>query len=317
MTTRYSEKRLAEDFTIYVLFSDHLEAARGEIKSALQEDFPGLDWTYTDLSPAPLNTRDVSMGVWAHQGSNASVKFIGMPGRCEVNWPDAIAKSRQIFPDAEAAVARHTDHIGISVSARDQTVEARFEAARRLTCIGAVLAELPITLGVFFPNADLIVSPERWCEAAQSAMAVKVPVFEWIALVPIQVTEEYWTVSTIGLAAFNGHEIVVPLIRDVKLAAHWATATAAMLLESDHVFADGDTAGVEGEGKPVRIRHVKEGMLGAQTDQWHLIHETSAIDEKSVYGKPSGRPMPAGSSNEVRGNWSSLKNRLYGMVAGR
>ncbi len=330
---RYSDKRLSEDFSIYVLFSERLEARVGEILDAVAEDYEGVDWSSHQLGPDLVDTRGVTLstdlgrsGDLQKDKARGKTTFMGMPGRCDINWDAVLQASRVINPNGRAAVERHTDHLHISVGSPegDTSLAARFDAARRVTCIGAVLAKLPIALGVYFPNGDLLVPPDLWVEAAETAMKGEVPVLQWMS---IYTNFFEWdgpeprpvTAGTIGLAAFNGHELVMPqACIPGPEAAQWIYGAVRMMLEAGHEFGDGNTMGVEGEGKPIRIRHVKEGALNgeAQTDQWVFFHESSLLDDEKLLGPRALQPPPPGYDNEVRGNWDSLKNQLYSFVAG-
>ncbi|MEM9343440.1 MAG: hypothetical protein AAGA87_10385 [Pseudomonadota bacterium] len=324
---RYSDKRLADDFTIYVLFSEPLKGTVAEILEAVAEDYPGIDWSSSQIG-GEIDTQGVTLSTdlgISKDEARGRTTFMGMPGRCELDWTPIFEMSRIVNPEAEQAVLRHTDHLSISVGSPqgNTSVAARFDAARRLTCLGAVFAKLPITLGVYFPSADLLVKPEDWVSAAETAMKGEVPVMQWMAL---YVNQFQWdgpapepvTVGTIGLAAFNGHELVMPQVQlPAGDAAHWIYMTVRMLLEAGHEFADGNTLGVEGQGKPIRIRLVAEGAeTGGQTDQWFLFHEASLLDDEKVLGPRGGRPPPPGVDNSIMGDWDDLKNKLYSFVAG-
>ena len=325
---RYSDRRLREDFTIYVLFSEPLEGTASELFEAAAEDYPGLDWSFDNLGPNAINTRDVTLAVaFEKEGDpHGMTRINGMPGRCELDWEPVINVSqRSVNPEARAVIERHTDHLSLAVSAPkgDTSLAARFMAARRVTCLGAVLAKLPTALGVYLPSADLLVPPKPWIEAADTAMKGEVPVFQWIALYALPVeghrdNRTCATVGTIGLAAFNGRELVMPQVCiPPSDSAQWIYGVTRMLLEADHVFRDGDTLGSERDHKPIRIRDVREGEQGCQTDTWMLFHESSLLDDETLLGKRGGTPPTPDMDTSIEGNWDTLKNKLYGFVAGR
>ena len=329
MEQRYSEKRVSEDFSIYVLFSEPLVGRVAEVMAAVAEDYPGIDWSAEQVGGEMIDTRSVTLStdMGGAFGGDADIPrglttFMSAPGRCEIDWRPVIGKSRFIFPEAGQAVDRHTDHLHVRVGSPkgDTSLAARFDAARRVTCIGAVLANLPTALAVYFPNGDTIVKPEKWVRAAETAMKGEVPVLEWMTIFLSYFDEpgepKPVTVSTIGMAAFNGHEVVMPRARlEGAEAAQWAVSTARMLIEADNEFVDGDTLGVEGDGRPVRIRHMAEGDQGLQTDCWMLIHDSSGIDDEDMFGPRSRRPAPAGVPDEIMGDWGSLKKKLYSYLA--
>lgn len=334
---RYSDKRMSEDFTCYVLFSEPLQATFTELMQAAAEDYPGLDWSHDNLGSDMINTRDVTLCVdfALADPKKGSVKIIGSPGRCDIDWEDAIYKNRIVFPEARAAVGRHTDYLGISVSSAkgDGSVKSlvarRFDAARRMTCLAAVLAKLPITTAVFFPNGDTLLPGKSWVLAADEAMKGEIPTVVWIAPAlhafneppePLPIT-----LSTIGMAAFNGHEIVMPRMRiGWQDAIQFAHCFIKMQLEGDHVFHDSDTVGMEPGDKLFRIRRAHEGKpivakgerFSPQTDQIWMFHKTCDLDDIEIFGARSNRPPPPGYDNSINGDMETLKKALYSFHAG-
>lgn len=323
---RYSEKRLADSFTVYVLFSDELEFLPSEILEAVREDYPGLSWTDELGFNMPIKTGTVGLGAFFSDDSEESepriVHMNSMPGRCDVDWEPLFYKSRAIFPEAEDAVARHKTYLSITVGSVDSSLAARFDAARRATCLSSVFAKLPICTAVYFPSGDTVVKPENWVKAAETAMEAEVPIAEWITfgIEPVPDGKEPVPISvqTIGMAAFNGHEVLMPLVRaEPPEVVKWVFGATILLLEYGHEFKDSNTLGLEGETDPkIRIRHMSEGMMDVQTDVWALIHPNSTVDEIAVFGERTGTPPPPGYDNSVRGDPNSLKNKLYSFVAG-
>lgn len=333
---RYSDKRMADDFVCYVLFSEPLQATFSELLEAAREDFPGLDWSHDNLGPDRIDTRDVTMCVdFGHSDDKKGrLKVLGHPGRCTLDWEDAIYKNRITFPEAGKAVARHTDYLSISVShpKGDGSVKSliarRFDAARRMTCLAAVLAKLPIATAVYFPNGDTLLPPSAWIAAADDAMKGQIPVIAWMCMAlhafdeppePLPIT-----LSTIGMAAFNGHEIVMPRMRMLwPEAMQFAYGAIRMLLEADHVFQDSNTLGMEAGDKAFRIRLAREGKkylakgetISPQTDQWWLFHQSCDLDDIAIFGDRMGMPPPPGYDNTFTGDLDTLKNALYSFHA--
>ena len=319
-------KHLRDPFQVHVLFKDHYKGTIDGLFDEAATRFPGLDWELEAIGRDRIDTRDVTFAVdaGAPEPLRGMTKITGTPGRLDCRWARALGTSRLSFPDASEAVAGHSDHLTITVAAprRDTSLAARFDAARRATCLGAVLAGRPEAAAVHFPSAELIVRPERWNDAAETAMRGEVPVLQWIGIYantfrwdgpgPVPVT-----VGTFGMAAFLGHEIVMPKVRlDTDDAAEWVAVTVRMLMESDHVFRDGDTLGVEGGGRPIRIRHLAAGQLGMHTDTWALFHEASLLDDRAHCGIPQRKKVADAPENIVTGDWNALKNKLYCFVAG-
>lgn len=332
---RYSDKRLADAFSVYVLFTEPVSFTNRDILAALREDFPELDWTDTlengadtarfyDETYTAGDVLVTSLFPGGEGNLPGMIPLISMPGRCEIDWGHMCARNRLTFPGAEAAVARHRTYIQVMVHSVDGSLEARFDAARRASCLGAVFASLPVATAVYYPNGDTVVAPERWIEGAKTALKGEVPLLQWINLgvqpVPDGGDPVPVTVHTVGVAAFTGHEILLPLARiEPAQAAELVCGATVLYLQYGNAFNDGDTLGPEGDAAlKLRIRHAPEGALGLQTDNWVLLHPRSTLAprEEELFGKRPGVPPPPGMDVRNFGDPDSLRDKLYALVAG-
>lgn len=320
------DRQLREPFRVHVLFDAPVKCPVSELFDGAAGRFPGLDWDLNAAGRPEIDSEAVTFAVdaGADEPVRGMTKIAGVPGPCPASWREALATSQMSFPNAAEVVARHTDHLSITVAAPrlDTSLAARFDAARRATCLGAVLAQLPQASAVYFPSSELLVRPAQWDVAAETAMRGEVPILEWIGL---NATTFQWdgllpepiTVATLGMAAFTGHEIVMPKVRlPMFEAAEWVGVSVRMLMESDHVFRDGDTLGFEGGDKPIRLRHVSEGQLGMRTPAWALFHDASLLDDVVHCGIPRERRVAQGGDDIMIGDWNALKKKLYCFVAG-
>jgi hypothetical protein len=322
---RYSDKRLKDSFYAYILLSEPLQFRTGEILAAVREDYPSLVWTDSLNMDTPFDTNSFGLGVFFSQKSDvpepSMTRLTSVRGRLEVNWDDILWKSRFTNPGGKAAVAAHVNHLCISLESVDSTLAARFDAARRLTCMAAVFAKLPTCLGVYFPSADQLVTAADWVSAADTAIKAEFPSLQWMSLAVNRFTSpgeaDLITMNTIGLAAFTGTEIVMPKTRlPAGDAAKWVHAAAVMLVELGHTFVDGDTLGPEGQPDRVRLRFAREGRHGMQTDCWFLFHPNCTLNELELFGARSRPPAPAGVDNSIRSDSGWLGKKLYAFVAG-
>jgi hypothetical protein len=322
---RYSDKRLKDGFYAYILLSEPLQFRTGEILAAVREDYPSLVWTDSLNMDTPFDTSQFGLGVFFSQKTDvpepSMTRLTCIPGKLQVNWDDILWKSRFTNPQGKAAVAAHVNHLCISLESVDSSLAARFDAARRLTCMAAVFAKLPTCLGVYFPSADQLVTPENWAKAADTALKAEFPSLQWMSLAVNRFAgpddTEMTTVNTIGLAAFTGTEVVMAKTKlPPAEAVKWVHAAAVMLVELGHKFVDGDTLGPEGQPDRVRLRFAKEGLHGMQTDCWFLIHPDSAVDEFELFGERSRPPAPKGVDNSIRSENGWLGKKLYAFVAG-
>ncbi|MFZ5961515.1 DUF4261 domain-containing protein [Thalassococcus sp. BH17M4-6] len=333
MTGRYSDKRLNDSFYAYVLLSEPVTFRMHEIVAALKEDYPTLGWgdSFYEEEGAehdgPFTVGDVLVASLFPKGADNIPGMIGMhsmPGRCDLaNWPDLLHKNRFNSPEAGAAVARHTCCLCIQANSVDNSLEARFDAARRVTAVAAVFAALPVAELVYWPNGDTLTMPDSWVAAAQKAARGEVPLLQWIhfgmELMPNPETPQGVTASSVGLAAFTGQEIAMlwaPV--EPAEAVRRVFEAVSMVLEHGHVFEDSDTLGAEGDKMKMRLRLLKEGQLDAQTDTICILHPSSHFHEQELelFGPRAKAPPPKGVDNTSRGDPNSLKNRLYALFAG-
>jgi hypothetical protein len=323
-TDRYSERRLKDDFKAVILLNAAMEFRIDEILAAAREDFPGLTWNDTTDNRGLINTTFGGVGFWGgredlHEPD--ATKFFSAPGPLRRNWDHVFTLERQTFPDARQAVAKHVSWLEISVRSRGSSLPARFDAARRVTCLAAIFAALPIAVAVYFPAGDTLVPPERWIKAATTTLEPHFPWLEWFGIYANPLSHEGktygWTVGTIGMAAFTGHEIVAPKapVNPGELA-EMVLETARSHLERGHQFKDGDTSQLEGRDTIYRIRECAEGVNEMQTDAWVLLHPQAFIDETKSFGARSSRPPPEGMKLRVHGYDQSLAERLEAFVKG-
>ncbi len=319
--TRYSDKRLKDSFTAYVLLSEPIQFRFPEIWEAVREDYPDLAWAFSVEVAPPFDSSKMSMGTYfgdktgAPGSSHRLINFLSTPGPLDMVMTNMIQKSRFAFPEAAQAIAAHRSVFSVSVGSVDETIPARFDAARRMTCLTAIFAKLPTCLGIYFPSADLILPPKSWVAAADMSHKGKFPALQWINYPVAALTETTFTVNTIGCAAFNGHEVCMPAVRlDPKEAMQHVFAATVMMLEYGHEYRDGDTMGDEEGTLKLRLRHCAEGVHGFQTDTWTLFHPNSVLDEHETFGDRPRSPPPPGVDNRLRGDEGWLKKglRLFG-----
>jgi len=332
---RYSDKRLADSFSVYVLFSEPVSFTNRDILDALGADFPELAWPDSvaegGITPGVLDgvhtTGDVVVTSLVPGGDGnqpSMIPLVSMPGRCNIDWAHMCRKNRLSFPAAAAAVERHRTYVQVMVHSVDTSLEARFDAARRATCIAAAFARLPVATAVYFPNGDTLVAPDKWIEAAKTSLKGEVPFFQWINFgvqqVPDGTEPVPVTAQTVGVAAFTGHEMLLPLARIPPAeAAELVFGAAVLHLQYGNAFNDGDTLGPEGnETLKLRIRHAPEGALGLQTDNWVFLHPKSTLApcEEELFGKRPGFAPPPGMDVRNFANPESLRDKLYALVAG-
>ena len=330
---RYSEKRLKTAFLATVLFDSRLDFLVEEVIAAAAEDYPILEWFHNFHMPGTQSTKpDVLLSPingygWIANLGRMPGPFLGTADylqQCaasgvtqshildEDGFKHAVNASRFVFPGAEAAVRRSVEHLDISVWSTeelpedpDQRLAHRFREARRMTCLSAVFAKLPTATAVYLPSADLLLSPDQWVRAANTAAAEEWPLASWIQIAVEKGAMEggpiLTSATTVGMAAFNGHEIYLDYApMEPQQAATQVTGAAWLLLAGGNRFKDGDTIGLEDETLKIRMRHCKEGEHGAQTDRWILFHPKGYRTDTQMFGETDSQPPPPGTTNEIR-----------------
>lgn len=285
---RFSDQMLSAPCVCYVLFNGSLQATLDEILDAADQDFPGLNWGYTPERSSLIDThKDISVS-----DTTGTIQISCSPGRLKESWDDELHNSFIFFPHASEAVAEHTDYLRISVAVRggDTRRKARFNAARQMTCLSAVLANLPTATAVYLPSAEKLVMPALWNAAATTTIENEVPVLRWLTIglreffddegMPICVSA-----YTIGLAPFFGQEFVLPRIKCPAAEAEVVLAgIVSMAFEMERPYRDGEVMGFSDRDESFRVRICPEGVQSAATEQVWFLHKSCDLDDRALLG---------------------------------
>ncbi|PWJ21148.1 hypothetical protein [Jannaschia seohaensis] len=286
-------RRLAAPFRILVLLEDRLTLRLHELRDALQEDFPQMDWPDDPAVPdLHFDTVDAPVGV-VSCGRAAAPAAITAHRRSDIAWAELLPRNRLTPVDrlARRLAAAHT-HLEIAVTSRGPTLADRLEAARRATAIAAVFADLPIAAGAIQLWSDRVLSPQQTIDLAASAAAGEVPLLDWTLplLFDHDPTDEEAGLSsgtTVGLSALLGYELELrqsPEPPGLVIAA--IMSVAQELVTGGVVFRDGGEIAPFGSDAAMhRTRLVPEGVLGNDTDRWSLVHPESAFDDQTILGR--------------------------------
>ncbi|MGF1501053.1 MAG: hypothetical protein ACFBSD_04480 [Paracoccaceae bacterium] len=208
------------------------------------------------------------------------------------------------FRDARQALEHTESYLHVAILAgKGQTDYAdRFEQARLLAQFSAIFAKLPAARAVWFTPADVLMAPEHWIEAAESATAATFPIVRWMRFMPEMITVDgvsQMRVLTDGMSYFDGAEVSfapAPVSQGDALAG---TYQAVWLLLNGSPFRDGDTFGVEGDAQRLRVRFHPKGRDGASRDTWVIFHPDSPVDDLEQYGARPRPPAPEGTDNTL------------------
>lgn len=296
-------------FAIYLMFSEGVQFNSEEIAQAVLEDFPDLD--ITDLGglslPTPCDTDDVIPMAPIFMGATgADATFVNMmrlPGHGI--WDPNAVPPRQMVAcqgfDLKAALGRNKSYLCVSASAKSKSLEDCFRAARLVSCVGAVFAQLPICVAAYWESGDHFLSPKGICEMADAAMRSEWPIVQWVGLglAPLGDDKQgrVWSNGgTVGLRHFTGYELqMVAAPFEVSKTAATLYTTAWLPLTSGNRFEEGHTVGVEGgaEGEKLRLRWLPTGATANNSeappqpyDTFVMIHPDSPFDEAAYFGTP-------------------------------
>ena len=306
---RYSDKRLSESFTVHLLIKGEFNLSADQLVQQAALDYPSVnEWGQFQIGIGITSGEMIGMGMISADkpdGHNATIIFTRGQRAPYDHYEPAVQRAVH-FPGAAQALKEHQYYVSFDVKSHGSDLASRFRAARAITCLTASATKLLPCVGVLFPNGDIIASPEQWRTAAQTAMENRFPLTSWIsyAINAFQnsagITE--FACGSVGVAAFLGFEVAFAMapVRPED-ACKQVFGACHLLLERGHKFNDSDTIGMEGCSDRLRIRFVKEGDHGVQTDSYIILHPHSSVDETSMFGERTGITPPEGYDNTVKG----------------
>lgn len=291
---RVTAGRLEEPLTLHVLVSRPVTLALADLLAGLQALYPSAGMGACRIVGDRIDTALGGVSVlWSRDPQDrrpCATTLTATADGPDPGWSQIIHRSRFVFAHeaARAAIDAHQGRLTITLGAIGDTPAARIDAARRLTCIGAVLARDPACLALHYPAADLILPPDMWIRAAEVAVAGGFPVVQWVNILhetlPDGRDPAPVTASSLGLAPFFGCELAVVMARLAPEAAVRLAYDACLSLAEDGVLPK---EGASMESVKLRLRLLRAGQHGVQTDVWALLHPTCALDEAEVFG-----PLP-------------------------
>ena len=315
---RYSEKRLADGFDAHLLLTSPLSFTTTQFLEAMAVEFPGVaDDAFIDIGTRFDTSESVSLAMFAPMGGDYGPMLMNCQkgARAPIDHYETAIQRAYGFKGARRALEKHTHYISISANSKGADLASRFRAARLVTCAAAVLAEDPGCLGVLFPAGDVLADPKAWRKGARQALKDEFPLDIWATFQvnPYQDPKSgktFYSCGSVGVAAFNGHEIAFPAAPVQPLYAIKNVYCAAkIMLERGNEFRDSDTIGVENGDERLRIRFLPEGD-NAQTDTWVILHPKCVVDEIEMFGERSRPPAPAGVDNRNFGEDNFMQKLL-------
>ncbi|MGL4237032.1 hypothetical protein [Tabrizicola sp.] len=302
------EKPLNSSFSAYVLLTEDIRFVPSELLRTATRGFPGLSWSIEPHLDVPFSTDRPSIAPLLATEDMRDVKlinFIAKPGTLDLEWEPIYQLSQLTFPDARDAVNRHRAYLSINVTSVDDSLAARFSAARRMTCLASLFARLPSCTGIWLQNSNTLIPPKTWIASADMAMDDTFPIATWVSLVigketGDQDSELLWA-RTVGLSSFIGREIMIPKVRrnwrqlppQLMLATH-------QLMNLGHRFNDGDTMALHDDPESIcRIRNWPAAANDFGVDMWAILYPDAAMDEMSTFGPRLAKPLAPGQKNDI------------------
>lgn len=309
MTKKYSEQRLEAAFDVMLLIKGAFNLSMERLVKQVASDFPTVnEWGTLDIGMNIQSNEVVGMGSMMPKGQGGHMITITYHSaqRAPLEHYRPAIQHAVHFPQAQQVLEEHDYYISFSCNSNGRDLASRFKAARAITCVTASALKLLPCTGVLFPSSDIITSPEIWYDSAVTASKNSWPLTGWVSYGKNMHQTAAGTIESscgsIGVAAFMGCELAFSAAAvDMQTAVRYVMGACYLLLERGNEFVDSDTLASEGGGESIRIRFAPEGMLGAQTDTYVLIHPKSSVNEMDVFGERSRPPAPPGIDNTQRG----------------
>ena len=290
---RYSDACLTDNIHAVVFFDTAVQFSLDEVVAALNEKHGEIGWSLGSSDSVEIDTAApvlAALHCRAHR-TNCEVGFSSVPGRMQGDLSVPVKRST-LFTGAEAAVEFHQSYLCITANSTAPAKADRFVAAAIVTCVSALFAANPNCLGIYFPSADLISSPEQWRRAASVAALGEWPLESWVSFHISRVHNSEaappeYSCGSIGLVSFTGHEVSFPLAPVTPpLAAKQVYGACYLLLKNADPFKDGEFIAInaEDDDRHLLLRHLDEGAFGAQSDTWMLIHPDSSLAKDTHFG---------------------------------
>lgn len=309
----------APGFTVNIFFSEPIEFTWDQITADINAQSPSCTVTGDMNLPGPQRTDSVVIGALQPQDpANGSLIMFNTMGTPDAGFQSAdhteLGYNSARFPGAVEAVRHHQSYLAISVTAADDSLVARFRAARQLTCATAVFAKMPQTMGILVCWANQVVSPADWIAGTDHAIKGKWPLLNWISC------RAGWDAHmpgsqnaaglTIGLKDFAGtelHHAPAPM-QPTEVIAMLYTMTH-MVLELGHEFNDGDSMGGE-DGSVLYRTRFRPQSAGFDHIVRVMIRHDSTLDEMAEFGPRPGIAPPDRSQHVTRGKKGFLRGLL-------
>jgi hypothetical protein len=143
------------------------------LRAAIQNELRRL-WP---AEPEFDDEEDGDSDVIAYSCEDAHILYALMPGPIPANDVDAILEATYLWPDAAGELRGHEGHVIV-------TVMSELPAAERLRILtvatAALLGACEQSLGVFWCDSFMFVSPDMFADLADDVMTGKIPLLLWV-----------------------------------------------------------------------------------------------------------------------------------------
>lgn len=298
-------------FSVDLLLSEPIDFTTDEIAEAVNADFPAFQIDGSLLKDMHFSTSDVVTGMMTpkdkENGELISLFSLGFVDE-EFKGRDHTETGWLSYPHSQQAldaIKAHKSYLNVSCTPTDDSLAARFRAARMMTIVSSVFAALPVTLGVYVVGTGRVVPGKEWVEAAQMATRGEWPLHQWIGY------RSAWNLAdpadsrstvgyTSGLKSFIDAEVHLQPApfepSDGLMALVYATY---VLLVSGNPVYDGDTMGTDKDDKSYRFR-IQKADYETPHDIYHLFHKDSPVDHVDMFGPTENQPPPPGFDNTMQ-----------------
>lgn len=277
-------------FVGVVMMSEATAPSAAAIVERLAVDFPMMEPSdVTSQSKTPENGMMIAVG-------GAAVTIRMMEGPMPAKRLDRAIKTSLGWPGAAEAAAAHKAHM-IIAPILETTPDKAVSLAAITSAATAAIAAVSPTLGIYWANADHLISQSAFEQAAQKAVNGSTPMTTWVKFMPVrgdqpEGAETATGFITAGFASFSDREIeMAPLSRPRPEIGAMMVGFMNHIVRNQVDIPDGGRVGVNNVGTLLVRLQDKNRYTGAPV--YHLALEGEIAKAMPSAATPPPRPVAA------------------------
>ena len=283
-------------FVGVVMLSEPFEPSAAAIVDQLAADFPMMEPAdVTAQSKTPENGMMIAVG-------GAAVTIRLMDGPMPPKRLDRAIKTSLGWPGAAEAAATHKSHI-IVAPILETTPDKAVSLAAITTAATAAIASVCPAMGIYWANADHLISLQAFEQAAQKAVNGATPMTTWVKFMPVrgdqpegqpEGSESATGFITAGFASFTDREIqMAPLARPRPEIGAMMVGFMNHIVRNQVDIPDGGRVGVNNVGTLLVNLQDNNRYTGAPVYHLQLEGEIAkAMPSAAAAPRPAPQPAP-------------------------